>query len=157
MRFNKGWCQILHLGWSTPGYTFKLENERLESSPMKRDVGVWVDGKLKMSQQCASTTKKADSVLDASNTALWASQRRWLFCSALCWCRLTWSSFGPLTSVHFWPPQYKKGNRLLECVRRKVTKMMKSHRIIEWSLQNSFEETSRLIQSQPPCHCHGQL
>jgi len=33
MKFNKSKCQILHLGQSNPGYTYKLEDKRLQSSP----------------------------------------------------------------------------------------------------------------------------
>ncbi|KAJ7412511.1 hypothetical protein WISP_95921 [Willisornis vidua] len=40
IKFNKGKCQILHLGWM------------LESSTMERDLKVLVDGTLNMSQQC---------------------------------------------------------------------------------------------------------
>jgi len=29
----------LHLGWASPGYAYKLGDERLESSPTERDLG----------------------------------------------------------------------------------------------------------------------
>jgi len=47
-KMNKKKYQILHLGCSNPGYTYKVGDERLESSPAKRKMGVWVDDKLNM-------------------------------------------------------------------------------------------------------------
>ncbi|KAF4797967.1 hypothetical protein TURU_068545 [Turdus rufiventris] len=52
MKFNKGKWQILLLGPSNPGWMDNVGNEMLESSTVKRDLGVLVSGKLNMSQQC---------------------------------------------------------------------------------------------------------
>jgi len=48
----KSKCQILHLGGSNLGYTYRMGNEMLGSSPTERDLGVLVDSKLNMSQWC---------------------------------------------------------------------------------------------------------
>ena len=39
MKFNKGKCQILHLGRGNPGYTYRLGNEMLETSHAERELG----------------------------------------------------------------------------------------------------------------------
>ncbi|KAK4816503.1 hypothetical protein QYF61_017464 [Mycteria americana] len=116
MNLNKSKCRILHLGWDNPGYTYKSGNERLEGSPAERDLGVWVGGKLNMSQQCALAAKKASRVLGCIKHSTASRSREAIVppCTALVRPHLEYSV-----------PQYKKDIKLLERVQRRVTKMVK--------------------------------
>ncbi|RMC13037.1 hypothetical protein DUI87_10567 [Hirundo rustica rustica] len=48
MEFKTDECWILHLGWDNPGCVYRLGNESLESSPVQRELGALVNGKLNM-------------------------------------------------------------------------------------------------------------
>uniref|UniRef100_A0A8B9BL04 Reverse transcriptase domain-containing protein n=1 Tax=Anser brachyrhynchus TaxID=132585 RepID=A0A8B9BL04_9AVES len=120
MKFNKNKCQVLHLGWGSPGYTYRLGDETLESSPAERDLGVVVDGKLNMSQKCALAARRANCILGCIKHGIASRSREMiaLLCSALVRPHLE-------CCVQFWAPQYKKDVELLESVQRRATKMVK--------------------------------
>jgi len=119
MKFNKSQCQTLHLGWGNPGYTYKLGDEKLEISPVGRDLEVCVDGQLNMSQQCALAAKRVSRVLGCIKHSI-ASRSREVIVP--CYTALVQSCLE--YCVQFWAPQYKENINLSECVQRRATKIV---------------------------------
>ena len=63
MRSNKSKYNVLHLGYGNPHYHHKVGGVRIEYSPSGKDLGILVDAKLDMSQQCALAVQKGNSIL----------------------------------------------------------------------------------------------
>jgi len=120
MKFHKSKCRVLHLRRNNPLHQYRLWADLLESSSVERDLGVLVNDKFTMSQQCALVAKKVNGILGCfkKSVASRLSEVLLPLSSALVRPHLEYC-------IQFWAHHFKKDEELLGRVQRRSMSMVR--------------------------------
>ncbi|CAM4609502.1 unnamed protein product [Lepidochelys olivacea] len=119
MKFNSEKCKVMHLGINNKNFSYKLGTHQLEVTEEEKDLGVLVDHRMTMSQQCDTAVKKANAVLGCIRRGVSSRDKEVLvpLYKALVRPHLEYC-------VQFWSPMFKKDEFKLEQVQRRATRMI---------------------------------
>ncbi|KAJ7404245.1 rna-directed dna polymerase from mobile element jockey-like [Pitangus sulphuratus] len=76
MKFNKSKRTVLQLGQGSPRHKNRLGGQLTESSAVEKDLGVWVDEKLSMTQQCVLTAQTVEHIPDCTKSSMASMSRQ---------------------------------------------------------------------------------
>ncbi|KAJ7407575.1 hypothetical protein WISP_02193 [Willisornis vidua] len=130
MRFNKVKCQDPHVSYNNPMQCYRVAGKL----PVEKDLGTLADRQLNMNQQCIQVGKKAKGFLACIKNCVISRTRAAIIPLYSSLVRLHLES-----CVLFWALHYKKDIEVLECVQRRLTKL------VEGLEHKSYEEL-RLAQ-----------
>ncbi|CAJ0944424.1 unnamed protein product [Ranitomeya imitator] len=117
MSFNGDKCKVMHLGRSNKMYNYVLNSKTLGKTVNEKDLGVWVDDKLKFSGQCQAAATKANKIMGCIKRGIDAHEENIIL-----------PLYKSLVRPHleycaqFWSPVFKKDIAELERVQRRATK-----------------------------------
>jgi hypothetical protein len=131
LRFNAGKCKVMHLGSQNPKLSYVMAEgddvRTLEITEVEKDLGVYVDSRLKFSdhiEQCVNKSNKLLGLIRRSYEYLDGPTLTQLFTSLI----RPHLEYGNVV----WSPRYKKDHTLVENVQRRATKLVPGLKDIEY-------------------------
>ena len=127
MQFNEDKCKILHLGSNNPKFSYNMNGTWLESIEAEKDLGVYIDNKLKFSRQCLEARNKANRMLGfiSRNVAHKSKEVIKTLYNAYVRPHLEYC-------VQAWSPHFQKDLVMLEKVQRRATRLVSGFRRLDY-------------------------
>ncbi len=127
MQFNVAKCKVMHIGHSNPHFTYEMAGKSLVPVEHEKDLGILIEGNMKVSAQCVCAAGKANQMLGM--------------------IKRTFKSRNPDILIHLyktivrphleyataaWSPHYIKDRELIERVQHRFTRMCKGLASMEY-------------------------
>jgi ribonuclease P/MRP protein subunit RPP40 len=123
LKFNAGKCKVMHLGSKNQQVDYSMKdngvNMNLEVSVLEKDLGVWVDNKLKFTEHIDKAIVKGNQLLGLIYRTIVYRDGPLMkrLCTALVRPHLEYANA-------VWHPRYKKDSDNLERVQHRATRMV---------------------------------
>ena len=126
MQFNASKCKVLHLGSNNPKFGYSMSGVWLEPSNVEKDLGIFIDDKLKFSKQVLEARNKANRMLGfiSRNVAHRSKEVIKTLYNAYVRPHLEYC-------VQAWSPHYKNDIEMLEKVQHRATKLVSGLRGVD--------------------------